>query len=232
MLAACNAGFDGEPFTHADIVGAFAGIRPIVDTGLRDGDPSAATREEAIWHENGIVSVAGGKLTTWRATAEEALDVALKHLPREIARRTSKCATAGTPLAGLAPLDLSDRLTAMHDVEPGVAQAMAHRLGSMAWHAIDQAEPADLRPLREDIDLCTAELRAHLRWGAVVRLSDLLLRRVRLGMWRPDQAADLADSVSQVAAAELTWDATRRDAELERFGSELAAWTPRGARDS
>ena len=72
-------------------------------------DPSKASREEAIWHEAGLLSVAGGKLTTWRRMAEETVDAALRHLPAERARRAAPCATAGTPLAGLAPADLDEQ---------------------------------------------------------------------------------------------------------------------------
>ena len=233
LLAACNAGFEGVPVTRRDVVGAFAGIRPIVDAGAHESDPSAATREEAIWHEEGVVSVAGGKLTTWRATAEEALDEALKYLPREIAKKASKCATAGTPLVGLAPADLGDRLAAARDdLHPDVAQAMARRLGAAAWTALDASDSADLRALRGDVDLCPAEVRTHLRQGAVVHLSDLLLRRARLGMWRPDAARELAEPVADLAADELGWDADRRDQELERFERELQAWTLDGASDT
>lgn len=237
LLAACNAGFPSgsgaEPITRRDVAGAFAGIRPIVDAGAQETDPSAATREEAIWHEDGVLSVAGGKLTTWRATAEEALDEALKLLPREIARKVSKCATAGTPLVGLAPADLGDRIAATHDqIDPAIAHSMARRLGAAAWSAVDQAQSSDLRPLRDDVDLCPAEVRAHLRQGAVVHLSDLLLRRARLGMWRPDAARELAEPMADLAAAELGWDAGRREAELERFESELVAWTLDGVSES
>ena len=233
LLAACNAGFGGQPVTRLDVVGAFAGIRPIVDSGAPENNPSAATREEAIWHEEGVVSVAGGKLTTWRATAEDALDEVLKHLPRDVAKKASNCATAGTPLVGLAPADLDDRLAATHDaIDPGVAQSMARRLGAAAWSAVDQARPSDLRPLRDDVDLCAAEVRAHCRQGAVVHLADLLLRRARLGMWRPDLARELAEPVADLAADELGWVADRRDAELERFETELEAWTLDGVSDS
>lgn len=234
LLSACAAGFEGEPVTRADVVGAFAGIRPIVDSGVsEEGTPSAASREEAIWHEDGLLSVAGGKLTTWRATAEEALDEALKHLPTEVAKKASRCATAGTPLAGLAPADLGRRLAAARaELESYLADAMARRLGAAAWQALDEAESTDLRPLRDDVDLCSAEIRAHLRQGAVVHLSDLLLRRARIGMWRPALARELAPAVAELAAAELGWSADRRDEELERFEQDVVAWSPDGVAQS
>ncbi|MDA8016298.1 MAG: glycerol-3-phosphate dehydrogenase/oxidase [Thermoanaerobaculia bacterium] len=234
LLAACAAGFVGEPVTHADIRGAFAGVRPIVESGIREGEtPSSASREEAIWFEKGILSVAGGKLTTWRATAEEALDEALKHLPHDVAKKASSCATAGTPLARLAPADLGERLAgATAEMPSKIAHGMARRLGAAAWIATDQAADSELQPLVGHSDICAAEVRMHLRHGAVLHLSDLLLRRLRVGMWHPETARDLAVPVARLAALELGWDTTRRGAELERFAEELVAWTAEGVRET
>ena len=76
--------------------------------------------------------MSGGKLTTWRSTAEEAVDEIVSRLPDEVTRTVGRCMTTGTPLAGLAPRDLGDRLRAAHDLEPAVAAGMARRLGSAA----------------------------------------------------------------------------------------------------
>lgn len=226
LLAACGSAFPDAAVGRGDVRGSFAGVRPVLDRGA--DDPSAASREEAIWHEEGLLSVAGGKLTTWRLTAEEAVDEALGHLPQRIAGRARPCATEGASLAGLSPPNLGERLARRPDgPEPPVASAMARRLGSLATVALELATgAADLRPLRDDVDLCRAELRAHLRFGAVVHLSDLLLRRVRLGMWRPDVAAELAGDVALVAAEELGWSADRVDEERERFVRDLESWSP------
>lgn len=220
MLRTLAVAFPQAPPRREDIRGAFAGVRPVLDSGT--DDPSKASREEAVWFEQGLLSVAGGKLTTWRATAEEVVDKALKRLPAEVSRRASPCATAGTPLAGLAPVDLDERLAKSHDLEPSLAGPMARRLGSLAWTACHRAEAHDLRPVREDLDVSRAELRAHLSFGAVATLSDLLLRRVRLGMWRPDLARSLAPQLADLWSAEMDTDF---EAELERFESEVVAWS-------
>ena len=133
LLRAVALAFPDRGLTLRDVRGTFAGLRPILDTHA--DDPTEATREEDIWEEDGALSVAGGKLTTWRSTAESAVDEALKLLPERRASRAAPCATKGTPLAGLAPTDLADRLTSSLEVEPEVARAMARRLGSLAWYA-------------------------------------------------------------------------------------------------
>ncbi len=223
LLRVLAAGYPGSPPGLDDIRGAFAGVRPILNSDAET--PSAASREEAVWFENGLLSVAGGKLTTWRPTAEETVDEALRHLPDDIQRRAAPCATAGTALIGLAPADLDLRLAKAFDLRPDLASAMARRLGSAAWVACESADADELKPLRDDVDLCLAELRSHVHGGGVIHLSDLLLRRVRLGMWRPDQARTLAP-VLEKPVRELTgWSADRWDREAQGFETELEGWT-------
>jgi glycerol-3-phosphate dehydrogenase len=108
---------------------------------------------------------------------------------------------------------------------------MARRLGSVAWAAVALARSgSELAPLSPDLDLCAAEVRAHVRHGAVLRLEDLLLRRVRLGMWCPELARDAVPRVAPVLRDELGWDATRWGTEEEAFAAALLAWTPQGVR--
>ena len=229
LLRAAAAAFPDRRLTRADIRGTFAGLRPILDTHA--DDPSEATREEGIWEEDGALTVAGGKLTTWRSTAEEAVDAALKLLPEERARRTAPCATAGTPLAGLAPLDLAQRLATVFEIETPVAQGMARRLGALAWTTATAARRrSELRPMAPDTDLCPAEVRAHLRWGAVIHLEDLLLRRVRVGMWDPEQAVALLRPLRPILRSELGWEWRRWKDEEGRFLRALEGWTLAGVR--
>lgn len=221
LLRATAAAFPADPPTLDDAVGAFAGLRPVLDD--RATDPSRASREEAIWEEDGLLSVAGGKLTTWRLTAEEAVDLALAKLSRP----ATPCATRGTPLAGLAPPDLAARLAAVHGLERAVADGMARRLGALASTACALARDGELRPL-DDEDLSPAEVRAHLRYGAVVHLSDLLLRRVRLGLWRPAVLEDVVPRLRVTVCQEMGWDAERWDAERERLDRDVQGWTLAG----
>jgi glycerol-3-phosphate dehydrogenase len=229
LLRSVQAAFPGRAIGPQDIRGAFAGLRPIVDVGA--DDPSAASREEAVWEEKGLLSVAGGKLTTWRAMAEEVVDHALRLLPPERARQAAPCSTAGTAVGSLAPPDLADRLHAVHALEPDVAAGLARRLGGLAWTACSLARREDeLRPLLDGTDLSAAEVRGHLRHGAVARLDDLLLRRARFGLWNPPAARALAPLLAPLFQGELGWSATRWDQEMESADRALAAWTPEGVR--
>jgi glycerol-3-phosphate dehydrogenase len=229
LLRAASAAQPANPPTREDVRGAFAGLRPILDSHAED--PSEASREEDIWREDGALSVAGGKLTTWRSTAEEAVDTVLKELPEERVRYLALCATKGTPLAGLAPADLADRLTDAFPIDAEIAQGMARRLGALAWNAaVTARREAQLRPLEAGCDLCAAEVLAHLRWGAVIHLEDLLIRRVRLGMWHPELATALLRKLRPVVRGELGWPWKRWRSEEERFLEAMEGWTLRGIR--
>jgi glycerol-3-phosphate dehydrogenase len=229
LLKAAAAAFPGKGIDRSQVRGAFAGLRPILDTHA--DEPSEASREEDIWEESGVISVAGGKLTTWRSTAEDTVDTVLDHLPEERARHAARCHTKGTALIGVAANDLALRVQETHRLLPQVAAGMARRLGSLAWHAVPLARSsAELEPLSDDLDISTAEIRAHLRWGAVLHLEDLIIRRTRLGMWQPEAVSDLLPVLQPVVSEELGWDSRRWDQDLERFHHAHEGWTLQGVR--
>jgi glycerol-3-phosphate dehydrogenase len=208
LVRAVQAHFPRAALSERDVVGAFAGLRPTLD--IHAENPSAASRDEDVWGEEGLLSVAGGKLTTWRVTAEEAVDAAIEHLPDERARVAGACPTKGTPLAGLAPPDLADRLAREYPLSPAVSDAMARRLGSVAWHAPRLARGEDeLAPLVDGADLSAAEVRAHLAFGAVSGPDDLLLRRARLGVWDPPLALAVLPHLRPLFEQELGWTRQR-----------------------
>ena len=230
LLRAAQTAFPGRAITRDKVLGTFAGLRPILD--VHADDPSEASREEDIWVETGVLTVSGGKLTTWRSTAEEAVDEAVSRLPEEVTRKIGQCMTKGTPLAGLAPRDLAARLQVAHGVEPTVAAGMARRLGWTAWSAVHLARGrSELKALRPGLDLCAAEVRAHCRWGAVLHLEDLLLRRVRLGMWDPEAARAVLPNLRPILRRELGWKSRDWQREREGFEAALEGWTVEGIRN-
>jgi glycerol-3-phosphate dehydrogenase len=226
LLRVVTAAFPGRVTDRSQVRGAFAGLRPILQSHV--DTPSEASRDEEVWEEEGLLNVAGGKLTTYRSTAEEVVDEVVKRLPPERERRAAECATAGTPLSGLAPPDLPERLRE-RGVAPAVAAAMARRLGGRAWNALPLAHgKAELRPLVDGVDLVAAEVRTHLRHGAVLRLEDLLVRRARLAMWEPEAARAVVPALAPLFRQELGWSAARWEAEESAFAQALLAWSPEG----
>jgi glycerol-3-phosphate dehydrogenase len=215
--------FPGARLAAGDVTGAFAGVRPVLGSAVED--PSAASREEAVWVERGLVSTAGGKLTTYRATAEKVVNAAVKQIPEEQREAVGppRSATVSLPWRGN-PTELA---RGVRDLGAGdeVATGMVRRLGALALPAA-AAVPEGLRPVADGLDLSGAELLWQLRFGAVEHLEDLLLRRVRLGMWQPRLCLDLAPRLRPVLRRVAGWSVKRWNAELERLQRAVASWLP------
>lgn len=174
---------------RGDVLGAFAGVRPLLDGAGHSVDLS---REHAVSvAPNGTVTVVGGKLTTYRAMAEEAVDTAVR-----VHRLTAgECRTRTLPLVGSAPREELDRLDA-----PGHLVA---RYGTEASAVLAEADgsPALLTPLIRGIT--GAELRFGVRHEGAMYADDLLDRRTRLGLVAEDRS--LAEAAAHSALAGAPW---------------------------
>jgi len=224
LLRFARALFPTSSLTVADVSGAFAGVRPILDSHAED--PSEASREEAIWEESGMISTAGGKLTTYRATAEEVIDAAIKLLPEE--RRDAALPSGSAAVALPQRVDPERTVAALRSAGVGssVAAALVRRLGAAALPCALGAEARELKPLVDGVDLCAAEVAWHMRFGAVVHLDDLLLRRVRVGMWQPKACLALAPRLRRIVRPLAGWGFARWRSELERLRAKVANWLP------
>ncbi len=200
-----------------DAVGAFAGLRPLV--GAPGGDTARVSREHTIHREaSGLVRVSGGKYTTYRLMARDAVDMALE--ARGPARPESR--TAEFELVGAAPRVDLDALVAelahVDGLDRDRARALVDRHGTQARDVVRLGEESGLlRPLADD----TLELEAEVAWAMAqemaLSLDDVLSRRMRLSMARRDRAAAIAPRVADIMATQLGWDAEREAAEVGSF---------------
>ncbi|MFI8252232.1 glycerol-3-phosphate dehydrogenase/oxidase [Streptomyces filamentosus] len=165
---------------RSDVVGAFAGLRPLLDTRDAAGRTADISRRHAVLTSpEGVVTVVGGKLTTYRRMAQDAVDaaVAARSLP------AGPCRTASLPLVGAA----APRVLAGLDVPP----RLVHRYGSEApaVHALGLADPALAGPVVPGHPVTGAELVWAVRHEGALDLADLLDRRTRIGLVPEDRAA-------------------------------------------
>ncbi|MFE5512043.1 glycerol-3-phosphate dehydrogenase/oxidase [Streptomyces sp. NPDC056529] len=166
-----------------DVVGAFAGLRPLLDTRDAGGRTADISRRHAILTSpDGVVTVVGGKLTTYRRMAQDALDAA-------VAARgltAGPCRTASVPLVGaarpqaLAGLDVPVRLVRRYGSE------------ATAVHALGLREPDLARPVVPGHPVTRAELLWAVRHEGALDASDLLDRRTRIGLVTEDRAVAVA----------------------------------------
>lgn len=198
LLRVVQASFPDLGLTLADVISTQAGVRPVVDSGK--ADPSAEARDHVTWLENGLLTVTGGKLTTFRLLALAALRAAHEAnpaLPKPNAR-----------------LSILDQLTVSQPL-PGVERRLAPRLwGRYAASAPDLvAQAGDLQEMIPGAPYLWAELAWSARHEAIVHLDDLLLRRFRLGILLADGGQTLLPRLRP----HLGWDDARWAAEVERY---------------
>jgi glycerol-3-phosphate dehydrogenase len=199
-----------------EALGAYAGLRPLV--GVPGGDTARISREHIIHREaSGLVRVSGGKYTTYRLMARDAVDVAL-----EGRRAAPPSATADLALLGAAPTDELDRLVTELAARDGLGDARARilvdRHGRQARDVLELGRELDLlRPLADDVPHLEAEVAWAVRHELALGLDDVLSRRMRLSMARRDRCASIAPRVAAIMGAELGWDAERQAAEVETF---------------
>jgi glycerol-3-phosphate dehydrogenase len=203
--------------TRADVLGTFAGLRPLVG-GTVAGSTVKVSREHRIRVDpNGLVHISGGKYTTYRIMARDAVDAALGGAA---AGRPS--GTAALPIAGAAaPAQLralAARLARDHGLSERVATRLVDRHGTDA-EAIAELGAGEglLRPLADGL----AQIEAEVAWAAreelALSLDDVLARRARLAAELPDRGASIAPRVAALLGAELGWDVDRQAREVESF---------------
>jgi len=190
LLETLNATL-GAALTDADVVGAFAGLRPLLASraGGADGSAGRAVRTADLSRRHlvhtsaaGITTVVGGKLTTYRRMARDAVDAAVAHagLP------AAACRTAWLPLVGAAPASVLARV-------PAPARLVA-RYGAEAPAvlALAQGDPELLAPIADGTEVTGAELLWAVRHEGALDVDDLLDRRTRIGLRPADRACALA----------------------------------------
>ncbi len=207
LLESANLAFPGAQLTRADVISAWAGIRPLIAAG-NTSDPASASREHAIvTSASGVISVTGGKLTTYRSMSEEVVDVAVKALDL----RVPKSDTDDRPLPGGNVADVAALVRHVTDVvgAQDIAEQLVHSYGS-EWESVWLL--AVERPeLKARVAGGLPEIKAELVWAAreemAVTLADLFVRRTPLAFQLRDNARGIARETAELVAPELGWDA-------------------------
>jgi glycerol-3-phosphate dehydrogenase len=204
LMAAVQAQFAPLNLEVSDIIATFAGIRPVIDTGKED--PSKESRDHVIWYEDGLLTVTGGKLTTFRLIALDAL--------QQVQDILGEIPSAETEQSVLDPIDPA--LLAGEELNEASRRRLLGRYGILAPHLVRLAAPGELQAIPG-----TRTLWAELRWGAhaegVVHLDDLILRRVRLGLLLDDGGSALMPAIRAICQPELGWDDMRWQEEEARY---------------
>jgi glycerol-3-phosphate dehydrogenase len=188
LLSTVNSVLE-RPLGRADVLGTYSGLRPLLDTGGAGevGSTADISRKHAVLvAQDGLTTVVGGKLTTYRRMAQDALDAALAHTASSrSAVSADRCRTDRCPLVGAASWTELDAV-------PAPAR-LVRRYGSEATDvlALGAGDDALLAPIADGIDVTMAELLFAVRHEGALDQSDLLDRRTRIGLVAADRARAL-----------------------------------------
>ena len=168
------------PVRRADVAGAYAGLRPLLD-GASGSTADLSRRHAVLPAANGVVTIVGGKLTTYRRMAQDAVDAVLRHRGIE----AGPCRTTRLPLVGAGPAAELSRLVA----PPHLVRRYGTEAGEVM--ALAAEEPSLLEPVAPGSATIGAELLWAVRHEGALDESDLLDRRTRGGLIATDREAAL-----------------------------------------
>jgi glycerol-3-phosphate dehydrogenase len=205
VLRAVNASLTTN-VTADDITGTWAGLRPLVKAEA-SGRTADLSRNHALHRSpNGLLTITGGKLTTYRDMAEDTVDAALQLLGRSARCRTKRLSLVGATRRG------------QHAVGTPAAH-LAGRFGSMASEveAIASAHPGLREPLVDGLPYLRAEAVYAARCEMATTVDDVLSRRTRSLLVDRAAARAAAPMVAELLAAELGWDAAETARQVQQF---------------
>jgi glycerol-3-phosphate dehydrogenase len=228
LLEAVNE-FFGTTLEPAELTGAFAGVRPLISTGDPKKSVDISRKAELYETSSGMITITGGKLTTWRRMAKMTVDRLVERDARD-----APCRTHEIPLGQAIAVE---ELPRVEGVPEASYEALASRYGHAAHDVLAlAAERGELaQPIIAGLPDLLAEVALAARREQARSIGDVLLRRTRLGVLaahdlgtdpesaRSAGAREPVQRVGDVLARELGWNPGRLALELERFAAEASA---------
>lgn len=216
LLGTINGALD-ITVTRDDVIGSYAGLRPLVAPSDAASSVKVSREHKVSVEAKGLVRISGGKYTTYRVMARDAVDAILGAGAK---RRPST--TGELPIIGAAPrpqLDLlAARLAREAGLDASVATSLVDRHGTQAEDVVALGREQNLlRTLVEGEPFLEAEVAWAAREEMALTLDDILARRMRLAMALRDRGEAIAPRVADVAGDVLGWDAGRRRNEIATF---------------
>lgn len=219
-----------RPISREDVIGTWAGLRPLLQPGTKEGTSSAkGSREHTVASPiPGLTVIAGGKLTTYRVMAKDAVDFALGGRAHALPSITKTI-----PLAAAEGLEVLQRqaptVARRYGWTPTRLDHLLHRYGSLLrelTEAVD-ADPSLGKPLTGAPAYLCAEVAYAVTHEGALHLDDVFMYRTRLNYEQADRGLGATDEIADIMAPLLGWDDETRVREItayrERAEAEAAA---------
>lgn len=211
-----------DPLDHRDVVGVYAGLRPLLKPVVRKGEQGETTklsREHTVANPvPGLVLVAGGKLTTYRVMARDAVDHAVRDVPGALPSITER-----VPLLGAwgyeARTNQRVALSRESGIEIGMVDHLLGRFGGLVDEVLElvRERPALAEPLTGAPLYLAAEVVYAVSHEGARHLDDVLTRRTRISIETFDRGVASARPAAELMAGELGWDAATVDDEVDHY---------------
>lgn len=193
--------------TQEDCISSYSGIRPVLSEGKLDA--SKESREHVVWDDNGLVTITGGKLTTFRLLARDAMGRAGKYLPRISRRVPAKIAKS------FAPVEIPNHSIGVS--ENARVQRLAGRYGPKGLATLMECHGDDTWKVISGSRTLWGELPFVSADPSIRHLDDILLRRVRMGMVLRNGGADLLPRIEPLIRPVLRWSEAQWREECIRY---------------
>ena len=186
----------------SDCISSIAGVRPVLSRKKKA--PSQESRDHVVWKNKGLITVTGGKLTTFRMLASDALKAAKPYLPEP-----------RNPDPGQKIKNQPGDETGLN-ISKNLQERLLGRYGSLGYQRITRYDEELFSPVETTKSLW-AEIRYAAEYENIGCLSDLLLRRVRVGLLLPKGGINLLDRVEALCKPCLLWDNKRWETEKKAY---------------
>lgn len=215
-----------RPLTREDVIGTWAGLRPLLQPGTKEGTSSAkVSREHTVASPTpGLTVIAGGKLTTYRVMAKDAVDFAIGSRATTLPSITDRVPLIGAE--GLEVVQRQSRDTAQrYGWDRGRMDHLLHRYGSLIHELIDliEEEPALAEPLKNAPAYIGAEVVYAATHEGVLHLDDVMMHRTRLNYEQADKGVGALEEIADLIGPRLGWDAATREKEIAAYRSRAEA---------
>jgi glycerol-3-phosphate dehydrogenase len=230
LLETANRYFPEAKIQESDVISTWSGLRPLLKPA-GDAGASQVSREHMIYERPGFVTIAGGKLTTYRRMAAEVVDRAMSQLGTFV-----KCTTDTRPLPGAEGLiDGDERLEALEKslasqgLKADASAYLATTYGSRATSLLarTKADPTAAESIDDELPFLAAQVDEAVDVELARTLEDVLVRRVQVLLRSKDQGKAVAGRVADRMAKRLGWSKERTEQELAHYQATVAeanAW--------
>lgn len=216
-----------KPLTHEDIIGVYTGLRPLLQPKVKEGTASTKVSREHTVAEvvPGLTAIAGGKLTSYRKMAEDAVDFTMG----TVFAKANPSVTDNTLLAGAEGYEAAQasagRIATKYGWTLDRVQHLLDRYGSMISDILEivDEDPAMGEPLKSNDWYIPAEVVYAVTHEGALHLEDIVNHRVRLALETPDRGISALPELADIVAPLLGWDEATKKHEIEAYTKDAQA---------